>query len=315
MPPTIITLSEQGLRDGLQSKQEVMSTEEKLELISALISAGIRRIQVCSFVHPKLVPQMADAEALCAQLPIHPEVIYSGLALNRRGVERAINAGLACVVISHSASDTHSRKNTQKGLSEAIAEVVALVSFTEAQGVQVRAGIQCAFGCRIEGGISQASVLEMLDRLLDAGATEVALADSTGMAHPSLIRDLVGAALERTVDRPLWLHLHDTEGKGMVNALAAVEVGVRHLDTAFGGLGGCPFIKNASGNLATEDFAHLCDQLGWSTGVNASQVAALSREVSARYGWILPAKMPALLGRDDLQLLPPPSPRTQEVRR
>lgn len=302
-----ITLSEQGLRDGLQSKQERVSTQEKLKMISALISAGLRRIQVCSFVHPRLVPQMADAEQLCAQLPAHPEVTYSGLALNRRGVERALNAGLDCVVISHSASDAHSRKNTRQGLDEAAEEVIALVSFARAQGVKVRAGVQCAFGCRLEGEIAPLSVLEMLDRLIDAGADEVALADSTGMGHPALIRDLVGASLERAGARPLWLHLHDTEGKGMVNALAAVEVGARFFDVAFGGLGGCPFIKSASGNLATEDFSHLCEQLGWSTGIDPTQVAALSRDVGEQYGWRLSAKMSNLLGRDDLKVLPPPS--------
>ena len=298
-----IWLSEQGLRDGLQSVTDILSTSEKLNIIGKLQDAGLKRIQVCSFVHPRRVPQMADAELLCAQLPRTSDVEYSGLTLNRKGVERALDAGLEWIVISHSASDTHSRKNTGRSRDEAAQEIRDLVRWARQQGVKVRAGVQCAFGCRYEGLIDHGLVLGDLQHLLDAGANEVALADSTGMGHPGTIKELVGTCLDYAQDKPLWLHLHDTEGKGMVNALAALEVGARHFDVALGGLGGCPFIKSASGNLATEDFTHLVHQLGWVTEVNPQQVSQTANQLAVRHNWTLQSKMSALFEHSDLKIL------------
>lgn len=294
-----VILEEQGLRDGLQTLRTLVPTEKKLEWIARLVDAGVRRIQVASFVHPRLVPQMADAEAIFQQLRKREGVVYSALVLNQKGVERAIAAGAEHLAISISASDTHSQKNTRMTLEEAKADFRQNVRLARAHGIRVRAGIQCAFGCRYEGAIPAERVLDLIQHHLDAGADEMALADSTGMAHPLQIRDLVSKALERCGSVPLALHLHNTENKGLANLFAAYEVGVRQFDTAFGGLGGCPFIPGATGNIATEDTIHFFRQIGVETGIDLEKVAAISRELEtlvpdARLSGAL-YKLPAML--------------------
>ncbi len=300
MVPEVI-LEEQGLRDGLQTLPMVVPTEKKLDWIARLVAAGLRRIQVASFVHPRLVPQMADAEALFAQLQKREGVIYSALVLNQKGVERALAAGVEHLAISLSASDTHSRKNTRMTLEEAKADFRENVRLARAAGVRVRAGIQCAFGCRYEGAIPAERVFDLIKHHLDAGADEIALADSTGMAHPVQIREIISPALEICGSVPLSLHLHNTENKGLANVFAAYEAGVRQFDTAFGGLGGCPFIPGATGNIATEDTVHFFQQMGVETGIDWQQVAVISREVEAMMGtrlsgalYSLPTLLPAL---------------------
>jgi len=297
MIPEVI-LEEQGLRDGLQTLKTIVPTEKKLAWIVQLVEAGLRRIQVASFVHPRLVPQMADAEAIFQQLPQRDDVVYSALVLNQKGVERAIAAGARHLAISLSASDTHSQKNTRMTLEEAKADFRVNVQLARAHGIRVRAGIQCAFGCRYEGAISPQRVLDLVKHHLDAGADEIALADSTGMAHPVQMRHLVRQALDLCGAVPLALHLHNTENKGLANLLAAYEVGVRQFDTAFGGLGGCPFIPGATGNIATEDTVHFFRQMGVETGIDLERVAAISREVEALTGAQLSGalyKLPPLL--------------------
>lgn len=276
-----VILEEQGLRDGLQTLKTLIPTEKKLEWIDRLVAAGLRRIQVASFVHPRLVPQMADAEAIFQQLRKRQGVVYSALVLNQKGVERAIAAGAEHLAISISASDTHSQKNTRMTLEEAKTDFRQNVQLARAHGIRVRAGIQCAFGCRYEGAIPAERVLDLIKHHLDTGADEIALADSTGMAHPVQMRYLVSRALELCGPVPLALHLHNTENKGLANLFAAYEEGVRQFDTAFGGLGGCPFIPGATGNIATEDTVHFFRQMGVETGINLEQVAAISREVEA----------------------------------
>ena len=298
-----IILEEQGLRDGLQNLPQPLPTERKLAIVHRLIEAGLRRIQVVSFVHPRLVPQMADAEALCRQLPDRPDVVFSGLVLNLRGVERGIAAGLRHLACSMSASDTHSRKNTRMSLPEARRAFAAMIDRAHAAGVTVRAGIQCALGCRYEGRIDPEVVLDLVRHHLDAGAGEIALADSTGMGHPAALGELVGRALELANDRPVFLHLHDTEGKGSANVCAALAAGARHFDVAFGGLGGCPFIRSATGNIATEDTAHLLHQLGHHTGIDIGGVAGISRELSAWLGHPLPGRMYGLWDQPEIQVI------------
>ncbi len=199
--PSII-IEEQGLRDGFQSEKTVVPTERKLEIINALADAGVPRIQVCSFVHPKRVPQMADAEELCRRLERRPDVVYSGLVLNLKGVERAVDSGLDHVAASISASDTHSRKNTGKSLDEAQTGYAEMVRTAKEAGLTVRGGLQCVFGCRFEGAIDPEVVLELVKRHLDLEIDELALADSTGMADPSAMTDLMGQVLELTGSNP-----------------------------------------------------------------------------------------------------------------
>lgn len=283
-----IILEEQGLRDGLQMLSQIAPTEKKLEWISQLVRAGLKRIQVAAFVHPGLVPQMADAEALFQKLEELPGVVYSALALNHKGVERAIAAGVRHLAISLSASNTHSLKNTRMDIESAKADFVRNVHLAKENGIVVRGGIQCAFGCRYEGAISRVRVFDLVRHHLDTGVQELALADSTGMATPWQVREMMETILEICGTVPLALHLHNTENKGLANLYAAVEAGVRQFDVAFGGLGGCPFIKSASGNIATEDTVHMLHQAGFETGIDIREVAKVSRDVEAWLGYPLP---------------------------
>lgn len=289
--PEQVEIVEVGLRDGLQSEATIVPTATKLDLIARLVAAGLRRVQVASFVNPRLVPQMADADELCARLPAAEGVVYSGLVLNLRGLERARAAGLRHVDIGLSASETHSRKNANMGVGEALGQVAAMVAAARAAGITVRGGVQCAFGCAYEGAVPAERVLGIAGRLLELGVGELALADSTGMANPRQLAAMLEALRPLAGAVPIVLHLHDTRGMGLANLLVALQHGVRQFDTAFGGLGGCPFIKGATGNIATEDTVHMLGQMGVATGVDLAGVAACSRIVAGLLGRDLPGKL------------------------
>jgi hydroxymethylglutaryl-CoA lyase len=286
-----IIIEEQGPRDGFQVEKTWIPTEMKVQAIEKLVAAGLKRIQVTSFVNPKYVPQMADAEAICAQIKQQKGVVYSGLVLNAKGVERAVKAGLTHISASISASDTHSRKNANKSLVEAQVEFEEMLRVAKNAGLTVRGGIQCAFGCRYEGHISEEMVLDLARRHLDLGVDEIALADSTGMGNPAAVGRVMAQVVAWAGARPAALHLHDTEGKGMANLLAGMEAGVQIFDTAFGGLGGCPFIKGATGNIATEDAAVMLAQMGIDTGIDFAAVAQLSHDFEVFLGKKLPGKI------------------------
>ena len=223
--PKNVIIEEQGLRDGLQSEAKVVPTEKKLEIIDALINAGVKRIQIASFVNPKLIPQMADAENLCAGLKKRHGVVYSMLVLNPKGMERAANAGVSHVTASISASNTHSQRNAGMTLNEARRQLSEMVVIGKKNGLIVRGGIQCVFGCRYEGRIDPSTVMDIVKEQLDLGIDEIELADTTGMADPRSILEICGSVGTLTEDKPVYLHLHDTEGKGLANALAALQVG------------------------------------------------------------------------------------------
>lgn len=289
--PARAELIEVGLRDGLQTLDTPVPLERKLATVEALIDAGLRSLQVTSFVHPRLVPQMADAEALCAALPERPDVLYSGLALNVRGVERALAAGLTAVDVGVSVSEAHNRRNANASVDEGMARLAEMVALARAGGVRVRGGLQSAFGCAYEGAVPQARVVALAERVLAMGVDELTLADSTGMANPLQIERMLDSVRPLAGGVPIVLHLHDTRGLGLANVTAALRRGVTRFDTAFGGLGGCPFIEGATGNIATEDTLYLLDSLGVATGVSLPGVAAVSRDFEHLLGRALPAKL------------------------
>lgn len=297
-----VMLEEQGLRDGLQTLPVQIPVETKLRWIDALVEAGVRRIQVTAFVNPARVPQMADAEELSARLKPVDGVVYSALALNLKGVERAAAAGLRHVSASISASDTHSRRNANKGLEDSMKEFREMTALASSLGLSVRGGIQCAFGCRYEGRVRETVVLDLVRHHLDSGVGELALADSTGMGHPMQVRGMMEKVLAMSGDIPVSLHLHNTENKGYANLFAALETGVTRFDTAFGGLGGCPFIKGATGNIATEDTVHMLEQSGFATGIDMRKVAELSSEMEGILGQRLPGLLYGLVGREDMKM-------------
>ena len=300
--PQKIIIEEQGLRDGLQSEKTFLPTHKKLELIRAVADAGLKRIQVTSFVHPKLVPQMADAEDICKGLDKNSDVIHSALVLNTKGLERAAKAGLKHVAASISASDTHSRKNANASLPEARKRIAEMIKTGQTLGLTLRGGLQCVFGCRFEGRIEPNVVFDMIKEQLDLGVEEVTLADSTGMANPIAIQEISGKIIELAEDKPVCLHLHDTEGKGLANALAAMQVGITHFDTAFGGTGGCPFIKGASGNIPTEDLAFMAGQMGIETDIDIEKIASISRSLEGFFNKSFSGKMHRVIDRKDIQV-------------
>ena len=293
--PKFVVIEEQGLRDGLQSERKVVPTEKKLEIIDALVNAGVKRIQVASFVNPKKIPQMADADNLCAALKNHEDVVYSTLALNPKGVARAADAGITHVTASISASNTHSLRNAGMSLNEARKQLFEMLNIGKRNGLTMRGGLQCVFGCRYEGRIDPNIVKDMIKEQLDLGIDEIELADTTGMANPLTIQEIAGSVGSEAHDKPVYLHLHDTEGKGLANALAALQVGITHFDTAFGGMGGCPFIKGASGNISTEDLVFMLQQMKIETGVHVEKIAAISRSLEKLFEKQFSGKMHHLL--------------------
>ena len=289
--PEKVTLIEVGPRDGFQSESQIIPTSIKVDIIGGIVAAGFKHIQVTSFVHPERVPQMADAEALLQALPVREEVTYSGLVLNRRGLERAQRAGLKHVEISISASDTHSRKNTGMSLNDAVSNAQQMVNFAKENGMEVRAGVQCAFGCVYEGEIELKRIMQMVLNFVKQGVDVLSFSDTTGMATPSSIRRLLDTVLPAVGGIPVIAHLHDTRGLGLVNLMTALECGITRFDTAFAGMGGCPFVPGAAGNIATEDTVYLLNSLDIDTGVDIVKVAGCSRRLEEFFGKRFAGKM------------------------
>lgn len=278
-----VTLIEVGLRDGLQSEVPV-DTAVKLKWADALIRAGLTHLQIAAFVNPARVPAMADAEAMCEGLFGRARVQLSGLALNMRGLERALAAGLRQVDVGLSASAAHSLRNTNRTVDAALDELRSMIEMARLFGLKVRAAVQCAFGCPPEQDVTPTEVVRLAAALVDAGADELALADSSGQGTPDALRAVLEAVLPRIGQTPLVLHLHDTHGHGYDNLKAGLALGVRRFDTAFGGLGGCPFIAGAAGNIATERTARLLESWGYACGVDAEAVAEVGRQARALLG-------------------------------
>ncbi|WP_373498094.1 hydroxymethylglutaryl-CoA lyase [Desulfococcus sp.] len=289
--PKSVTIVEVGPRDGFQLESRILPTDLKLDIITGLAAAGLKHIQVASFVSPKRVPQMADAEDLVRRLPKTPSVTFFGLALNTAGVTRAGEAGLSCIEVSISASDAHSRKNAGMSHEAALAEGERMVALARSAGMVVTASIQCAFGCVYEGAVPAARVLRAARMFADAGVARLTLADTTGMGTPPAVEGMLTALDAASAAVPMGLHLHDTRGLGLVNAAAGLRCGVTFFDTALGGMGGCPFVPGAAGNIATEDTVHLMAAMGAATGVDWRQVASCTRRLSAFLGRDLPGKL------------------------
>lgn len=290
-----VLIEDEVLRDGLQNEKTILATEEKLALIAGLEAAGLRRIQVGSFVNPARVPQMADTDALFQRIRRRPGVTYTALILNRRGLDRALAVGVAHLSMSVSASETHSRRNVGRGTDAALADMLPTIEAALAAGIQVRAGIQSALGCGFEGRIEAGRVLDIARRYARLGVQEINLADTAGLANPRLVHDLcrqVAAAVAGEGGQArLSLHLHDTRGLGLANMLAGLLAGVRIFDAALGGLGGCPFIPKATGNIATEDTVFALSEMGLATGIDWRALTALTHGLEARLGRQLPGKM------------------------
>ena len=291
-----LLLEDESLRDGLQFESQILGLEDKLGLFRLLAEAGFRQVQVGSFVHPKIVPQMADTEAVIrGARAAAPGVVVTALVLNDKGLDRALACGLEHLSMSSSASDAHSQKNVKRPAAEAFASLCELIRRAADGGVRVRAGIQCAFGCVYEGAIAEERVLDMAARLAGTGACEINLADTTGMANPLQVRRLVARTREAVPQLPLSVHLHDTRGLGLANMLAAWEAGVTTFDVAAGGLGGCPFVRGAAGNVAAEDAVNLFEQIGVPTGIDLKALCRVVERYEVLLGRSLPGRMSRVL--------------------
>jgi hydroxymethylglutaryl-CoA lyase len=267
-----VLLQEVGPRDGLQNEAVILSPEVRADLIERLVDAGLGRIQIGSFVNPKLVPQMAGTDEVWKLLRKTKGVRYSVLVLNERGVEQAISQHVPYVEVFVSASETHSLKNSGVGVAEALETGARMIDLAQRNEIGVTAGVMCAFGCFYEGAVPVERVLEIVSALEASSPAEIGLADTTGMARPDDIKrviETVGSMV--SVDR-LLLHLHDTRGLGIANLLAALDMGVRRFDSSVGGLGGCPFIPGAVGNISTEQSVEKLESMGFRTGVDAEKI-------------------------------------------
>jgi hydroxymethylglutaryl-CoA lyase len=278
-----VIVHEVGLRDGLQIEKTVVSTEKKLEWTGKLMEAGIPVIQLGSFVHPKKVPQMADTDELFKQViqsdkPDH--VTLSGLVLNERGLERGLECGVEMFCMGVSASNTHSRKNTGMTTKEALQRIIPMARQALQQNKSVQVSVQSAFGCGYEGEIKKKSVLDIIKAYLDAGLTMVSLADTAGMGKPEQVYELFQEIFGLSRDVECACHFHNTRGQGIANCEAALNAGVTWFESAFGGLGGCPFTKTTSGNVSTEEMVTLLKQKGFVTEIDLEKVINLVRSVN-----------------------------------
>ena len=295
--PKKVTIHEVVLRDGIQNEKKIVPTEEKLRLIGNLVACGVRRIEVSSFVNPGLVPQMADAEALWERIERRRGVLYSALILSEGGLKRAIRCRVPHVGIFVSASETHSRNNSNKSVAEALKEALGLIGRAQDAGMRVRAGVMNAFGCAYEGAVPVGRVLKLVRAFARNRPDEICLADSSGMANP----ERVDKVLLRVCGEvgPPSLHLHNTRGLGLANVLAALRRKVSILDTSMGGLGGCPFIPGARGNIATEDTVGMLHGMGIRTGIDLDCLIAASRRFEKIMGQTFPAALTHLGNAED----------------
>jgi hydroxymethylglutaryl-CoA lyase len=294
-PQAQLLLEDEALRDGLQIETQLFTIEQKVELFNLLKDAGVRRIQVGSFVHPKIVPQMADTDELIRTLGRQQDTTISALILNDKGLERALACQVSHVSMSVSVSDSHSLKNARRSAADALAGMVDLIKNARSEGLEVRAGLQSAFGCVYEGAISESAVLAAAEKMIAAGVDEINLADSTGMANPQTIRSLVGLVTRQFPDVRISLHLHDTRGLGLANMFSGYEAGVRVFDVCAGGLGGCPFIKGAAGNVPTEDAVHMFESMGIATGIELKSLMGAVNYLEEGLGRSLPGRMKRVL--------------------
>lgn len=289
-----LSIVEVAPRDGLQNEKTLLSTAAKVSLIEQLVDAGVRRIEAASFVHPKLVPAMADAEAVMEAIPRRDDVSYIGLVLNSRGWLRAQAAGVDEVNVVASASEGFAQRNQNASVEAIIAEAEQVIADVKQGGVPVSITITTSFGCPFDGEVDPEVVVALAARAARAGVDEIALGDTIGVAVPSQVTQLFTAIASEVGDGVrLRGHFHNTRNTGYANAYAALEAGVRVLDASAGGIGGCPFAPAATGNIATEDLLYLVHRMGYSTGIDLDKITPIASFLAGE----LHHDTPALLGK------------------
>jgi len=289
--PERVTICEVGPRDGFQIEPEFIPTEQKIEVVNLLSEAGLPRIEVTSFVHPKVVPQLRDAEEVMTKVRRRPGTRYSALVPNDKGAVRAVDAGVDEVHTVVSASESHNLANVNMTIAESIDKLRAVMQVAERARVAVACGISTSFGCPFEGEVPLGQLERVVGRLVDMGARAIGLADTTGMANPRQVARTLEHLMPRFPGIEWTLHTHDTRAMAIPNILAAMECGVTHFDGSIGGLGGCPFAPGASGNVCTEDLVHCLHAMRVETGIDLDRLIATSRRVQEIVGRTLPGQI------------------------
>ena len=287
-----VSILEVGPRDGLQSEPEILPTEIKKEFITRTINAGIKNIEVTSFVHPKKVPQMADAEKLVESLPDRDDVTYIGLIMNQRGFERARDCGIDEVGMVIVSTDTYNMKNQNVITQQSIDNWLDIASSAKSAGIRTSVVIACSFGCPYEGEVDPEHIASIAEQILKGEPDALGLADSVGVAVPNQIKTTFSLIKDLAPTIPLRTHLHNTRNTGLANAAAAVEAGVSIIDASTGGIGGCPFAPKATGNIPTDDLLYMLDRSGIETGVNLKEIVKTTNWLENQLGRSVPAMVP-----------------------
>jgi hydroxymethylglutaryl-CoA lyase len=280
LPPKV-TIVEVGTRDGFQVEKQFILTEKKIEIVNGLIRAGLKNIQVSSVVHPKAVPQLADAEEVMTKIDRRPDVSFRLLVPNLKGVQRALPLKPDKIDLMMSVTESHNRSNANRSIEESLKEFETLVPMILGKGIAVSGGMACGFGCPFEGKVAVAQIERVADRYLAMGIRSVWIADTVGYANPKQVYDTVAHLLDKYPDIQWLAHIHNHRDLGLANILAAMQAGLTEFDAAIGGLGGCPYAPNAAGNVATEDLVNMLDEMGIASGVNLDallEVAEVVRE-------------------------------------
>jgi hydroxymethylglutaryl-CoA lyase len=288
--PARISVREVGPRDGLQNEDPV-PTDAKIELIDRLSRTGVARIEAVSFVRPEAIPQMADASEVWQGITRAPSVRYSALVPNLRGAIRALDSGLTELEAVVSASDTHNRANVRRGTAESLDDIAVIIETAHQRGASCQVVVSTAWGCPYEGDVPVSRVVRVASRAVDDGADSISFGDTTGMATPRRVRELVGEFRSAHPGVPLNLHFHNTRGTGLANVLTALELGVADFDASVGGLGGCPYAPGATGNIATEELVHMVEDMGVATGIDLAAMIDAAADAERIIGRRLPSQV------------------------
>ena len=288
--PARISVREVGPRDGLQNEDPV-PTDAKIELIDRLSGTGVARIEAVSFVRPEAIPQMADASEVWQGITRAPSVRYSALVPNLRGAIRALDSGLTELEAVVSASDTHNRANVRRGTAESLDDIAVIIESAHQRGASCQVVVSTAWGCPYEGDVPVSRVVRVASRAVDDGADSISFGDTTGMATPRRVRELVGEFRSAQPGVPLNLHFHNTRGTGLANVLTALELGVADFDASVGGLGGCPYAPGATGNIATEELVHMVEDMGVATGIDLAAMIDAAADAERIIGRRLPSQV------------------------
>jgi len=291
--PDQVSIYEVSPRDGLQNESATVPLSGKVRLIDALVAAGLRRIEITSFVSPKWIPQLEDADELCEVVLAHPHegVSFSALCPNPRGLERAKKAHIGEVAVFMSASETHNRKNVNKTIDATLAAFAETIGPARAAGMKVRGYVSTVWGCPYEGEVSPERSIAIAKKLYDMGCYQVSLGDTIGSGTPRQTREIIQRAKDALPDDALAMHMHDTRGTALANIIVGLELGIRHFDASVGGMGGCPYAPGAAGNVATEDLVYMLHGMGVGTGIDLERLVEAARAAESIVGRKLPGKV------------------------